>query len=109
MDEKSSQETREEWDRFAASFDDEPDHGLRDPIVRQQWTNFLRACLPETRSAVLDIGCGTGSLSVVLAELGHTVTGIDLSPAMISLARTKAEAREVRVEFQVMDAASPRL
>ncbi|MGB4872206.1 MAG: class I SAM-dependent methyltransferase, partial [Candidatus Promineifilaceae bacterium] len=43
-----------------------------------------------TEAAILDIGCGTGSLSAVLAGLGHQVTGIDLSPVMISIAQTKA-------------------
>jgi 2-polyprenyl-3-methyl-5-hydroxy-6-metoxy-1,4-benzoquinol methylase len=45
----------------------------------------------------------------VLAGLGHQVTGIDLSPAMISLARTKAANLGLQIEFQVMDAASPQL
>ncbi len=108
-DEKQLDESRQYWDNFARSFDDEPDHGLRDSIVREQWTNFLQASLPFTNATILDIGCGTGSLSVVLAGLGHTVTGIDLSPSMITLARTKATALRLQVEFHVMDAASPQL
>lgn len=108
-DEKRLDESRQYWDNFARSFDDESDHGLRDPVVREQWTNFLQASLPSTNATILDIGCGTGSLSVVLAGLGHTVTGIDLSPSMIALARTKATALGLQVEFHVMDAASPQL
>jgi 2-polyprenyl-3-methyl-5-hydroxy-6-metoxy-1,4-benzoquinol methylase len=45
----------------------------------------------------------------VIAKLGHRVTGIDLSPSMISLARTKAANRGVQVEFRVMNATSPEL
>ena len=97
------------WDKAAASFDEEPDHGLRDPVIREQWTDFLRASLPYTQATVLDMGCGTGSLSVVLAGLGHSVTGIDVSPAMISLARAKASALDLNIEFHEMDAASPEL
>lgn len=108
-DEKRLDESRQYWDNFAQSFDDEPDHGLRDPVVREQWTSFLQASLPFTNATILDIGCGTGSLSVVLAGLGHTVTGIDLSPSMIALARTKAAVLRLQVEFHVMDAASPQL
>ena len=108
-DEDRLDKSRQYWDNFARSFDDEPDHGLRDPVVREQWTNFLQASLPSTNATILDIGCGTGSLSVVLAGLGHTVTGIDLSPSMIALARTKATALGLQVEFHVMDAASPQL
>jgi ubiquinone/menaquinone biosynthesis C-methylase UbiE len=56
-----------------------------------------------------DIGCGAGSLSVVLAELGYKVTGIDLSPSMISRAHAKAATRGFQIELHVMDAAFPQL
>jgi 2-polyprenyl-3-methyl-5-hydroxy-6-metoxy-1,4-benzoquinol methylase len=102
-------EARQYWDNLAPSFDDEPDHGLRDPIVLQAWTELLRTWLPYTKATILDVGCGTGSLSVVLAELGNKVTGIDLSPSMISLARAKAATRGLQIEFHVMDAAFPQL
>lgn len=106
---KRLEDTRQYWDDAAASFDEEPDHGLRDPLILEHWTNFLQASLPSTATTILDIGCGTGSLSVVLAKLGHNVTGIDLSSAMIALARTKAERLGLEIEFHVMDAASPHL
>jgi 2-polyprenyl-3-methyl-5-hydroxy-6-metoxy-1,4-benzoquinol methylase len=108
-DERRRRETRQIWDEAAAAFDNEPDHGLRDPSVRGAWTKLLKAWLPTTRATLLDIGCGTGSLSVVLAELGHDVTGIDLSSVMISLAATKARAAGQLITFQVMDAAFPQL
>jgi len=107
--EKRLQESRRYWDNLAASFDDEPDHGLRDPMVLEAWTQLLKAWLPSTTGTILDIGCGTGSLSVVLAGLGYTVTGIDVSPSMISLAQTKAAANGHQIKFQVMDAAFPQL
>ena len=107
--EKSLQDSRQYWDNLASSFDEEPDHGLHDPVVRETWADFLRRSLPYTNATILDIGCGTGSLSVVLAELGHQVTGIDLSPSMISLARTKAATLGFQVAFHVMDAAWPQL
>lgn len=40
-------------------------------------------------SSVLDIGCGTGSLSILLAEQGHSVVGVDLSEKMLSVANSK--------------------
>lgn len=100
-------ETRQEWDQRAASFDDQPDHGLRDAGIRQSWTDLLNAWLPPAPVDMLDIGCGTGSLSVVLAELGHRVTAIDWSPAMITIARQKAQRQNARIDFQRMDAAFP--
>lgn len=97
------------WDQEAATFDEEPDHGLRDPLVRKAWTERLVHWLPPAPQSVLDIGCGTGSLSVVLASLGHHVLGVDWSPAMVAQAQAKARARGVQIEFRVMDATSPPL
>lgn len=97
-------DTRRLWDNEAATFDDEPDHGLRDPIIRKAWTDRFITWLPSTPSTALDVGCGTGSLSVLLASLGHEVTGVDLSPAMIAQAQAKATAAKRRIDFRIMDA-----
>ncbi len=103
------QTTRQLWDDAAATFDNEPDHGLRDPLVRKAWCEQLQQWLPPQPAAVLDIGCGTGSLSSLIAALGHQVTAIDLSPAMIAQAEAKARAAGQAVTFGVMDAAYPQL
>lgn len=95
------------WDAAADTFDDQPDHGLRDPRVLAAWTSLLGDWLPPGKSNVLDAGCGTGSLSLVLAGLGHQVCGIDLSPAMIARAQAKARAAGQQIDFQLMDAAAP--
>ncbi|MFF3207902.1 class I SAM-dependent methyltransferase [Streptomyces sp. NPDC002962] len=94
-----------DWDAAAAAFDEEPDHGLRDPGVRAAWALRLRAWLPERGCDLLDLGCGTGSLSLLAAEQGHRVTGVDLSPAMIDLARAKLAGRDA--VFLLGDAAAP--
>ncbi|MGI5291422.1 class I SAM-dependent methyltransferase [Nonomuraea polychroma] len=77
------------WDAAADSFDEEADHGLRDPGVRAAWADRLAAWLPESRADVLDLGCGTGSLSLLLAERGHRIVGVDLAPRMVARARAK--------------------
>ena len=51
-------------------------------------------------------GCGTGTLSLLLAEEGHAVTGVDFSPAMVERARAKAGHVAA---FHVGDAAEPPL
>jgi SAM-dependent methyltransferase len=94
------------WDAEAATFDDEPDHGLRDPAVREAWRSLLRDHLPEPPARVADLGCGTGSLSVLLADEGYTVDGVDFSPEMVDAAREKAAGRTA-VTFAVGDAARP--
>jgi SAM-dependent methyltransferase len=54
-------------------------------------------------SPVLDSGCGTGEHALLLADRGHEVVGVDLSEPAIERARARAEARGVRVDFQVGD------
>jgi SAM-dependent methyltransferase len=97
------------WDGQAATFDDDADHGLRDPQVRDAWRRLLLAHLPPAPAAIADIGCGTGSLSVLLAAEGYAVTGLDFAPAMIRAARAKARAANVGARFVLSDAAAPAL
>jgi SAM-dependent methyltransferase len=56
------------------------------------------------RGPVLDLGCGTGELSLFLARQGHDVLGIDLSPVAVRQAREKARWRRVDASFLVWDA-----
>lgn len=96
---------RRYWDEAADSFDDEPDHGLRDPQTRQAWLALLAGWLPEAGQAALDVGCGTGSLSALLASLGHHVTAVDSAPRMIARAQEKNARFGAQVQFSIMDAA----
>lgn len=101
-------EVEQFWSSSAATFDQEPDHGLTDPVVRTAWKRHLETWLPSQPGRIADLGCGTGSLSLLAAELGATVVGIDLSPAMIGVANDKAAAAgHDTVRFQVGDASDP--
>ena len=102
-----TQSPREFWDDEAERFDDEPDHGLRDPATRAAWLRLLRHHLPRPPADICDLGCGTGSLSLLLAAAGHRVHGLDFSPAMVAKARAKAAAADVDVELRVGDASAP--
>ncbi|HYE90444.1 MAG TPA: methyltransferase domain-containing protein [Terriglobales bacterium] len=54
---------------------------------------------------LLEIGCNVGQFTQALAERGYRVTGVDLSPTVVDVARQRArEARLDGVEFQVADA-----
>lgn len=100
-------ETRRFWDEQASTFDEEADHGLRDDDVRKAWTALLLPLLPSAPASVVDLGCGTGTLSVLLATAGHVVRGLDLSPRMIDEAQEKALQAGVTVAFVEGDAADP--
>lgn len=93
------------WDEAADSFDDEPDHGLRDPTVRAAWRELLISVLPPSPARVADLGCGTGTLTRLLVDSGFAVDALDFSPVMLEHARRKVpEAR-----FVLADASNPPL
>jgi SAM-dependent methyltransferase len=96
------------WDAEAEAFDEAADHGLRDPGVRAAWRSLLVSLVPAPPARVVDLGCGTGTLSLLLADEGHAVDGVDFSPAMVTRARAKGEGRR-DVRFVVGDAAAPAL
>jgi SAM-dependent methyltransferase len=96
---------REIWDREAASFDVEPDHGLTDPRTRAAWRDLLLEVLPTAPARVADLGCGTGTLTRLLIDAAYAVDGLDLSPEMIKRARAKVP----ETTFTVGDAADPPL
>ena len=71
--------TQDEWDTTAATFDDEPDHGLTAPATRSAWRDLLVSVLPAAPARVADLGCGTGTLTRLLTDQGYIVDGLELS------------------------------
>ncbi len=54
--------------------------------------------------AVLDAGCGTGEHALHVASLGLSVLGVDVAETALAIARAKARARGIEVEFIAADA-----
>src|SRR6478736_10510986 len=54
--------------------------------------------------AVLDAGCGTGENALHVASLGLRVLGVDVAETAVAIARDKAHARGIEVEFAAADA-----
>ena len=65
--------------------------------------DFVSAILEEHSpfrvETVLDVGCGTGNHAVLLAKRGYSVTGVDRSPSMLRLGKSKANQAGVKVDF----------
>ncbi|MEW5717009.1 MAG: class I SAM-dependent methyltransferase [Chloroflexota bacterium] len=55
------------------------------------------------RGRALDLGCGTGTNAIYLAQRGFAVVGVDFSSKAIATARAKARRADVAVEFRVAD------
>jgi 2-polyprenyl-3-methyl-5-hydroxy-6-metoxy-1,4-benzoquinol methylase len=55
---------------------------------------------------ILELGCGDGALSCLLAAQGFDVMGVDISPGMIAEAKRRAERESVAVNFEVADSDS---
>lgn len=74
----------------------------------EQWLAELDRYLPRGRKLdILGIGTGTGFFAFLLAERGHHVTGIDLTPDMIREAKKTAERIGISPDFYSMDGEAP--
>jgi SAM-dependent methyltransferase len=60
---------------------------------------FWKHIADEHGDPILELGCGTGRISIELAMAGHEVSGLDNAPAMFEHARQKADSRNIGVEF----------
>lgn len=85
------------YERFAYIYDE-----LMQDVPYDQWVELVdekRDKYGITGRKLLDLGCGTGELSVRLAKDGYDVTGVDLSSDMLAMAQTKASANGVVIGF----------
>jgi ubiquinone/menaquinone biosynthesis C-methylase UbiE len=95
---------RTHWNGRAKNFDNERGHGVHSDEQHRAWLTLLaRIAGPEPLN-VLDVGCGTGVLSLMLDELGHSVTGIDVAAGMLEQAQRKAADAGARISFRIGNA-----
>ncbi|OCA91177.1 methyltransferase [Bacillus sp. FJAT-27225] len=90
------------YGRFAYYYD-----ALMEDAPYSRWAEFAIKAIgfygPKQERTLLDLGCGTGELSIRFAKDGFSVTGVDLSPEMLSVASSKAEEERVRIRFFEQD------
>ena len=71
------------------------------------WMVYLKQILKardKSANRVLDLACGTGIVSELLARTGAEVVGIDISPEMIEQAKRKAVKHGLAIRYEVQDA-----
>jgi SAM-dependent methyltransferase len=74
------------------------DDSLKDTSLLTVDCHFVQHHCPLP-GRLLDLGCGTGRLSIAMAQRGCTVVGVDLSSAMLRIAASKAAAANIRVDL----------
>jgi SAM-dependent methyltransferase len=68
-----------------------------------QLDSIIRECIGGEAQSILDAACGIGTQSIGLSRLGYQVTGSDLSPAEVEVARREAAEHGVYIPFSVAD------
>lgn len=77
-------------------------------VPYRRWVDYIEEilrrinCRPET---ILDIACGTGTVDEILTERGYKVTGVDIAPGMIEVAKRKTVMNCSAIPYYVQDAA----
>jgi SAM-dependent methyltransferase len=95
------------WNGRAGPYDRHPLSRVHARQARSAWEAILTEALPAPPVDVLDVGTGTGFLALVMAGLGHRVTGIDLATDMLAVAREKAVGLATPPVLRAGDAVDP--
>ncbi len=86
------------YETFAKIYDEVMDENLY-----LDWLDFTCRHLKKEQQELLELACGTGILSVELANLGFNVTGLDLSEDMVKLAKERVESDDEGLTFVTGD------
>lgn len=77
-----------------------------DDVPYEEWFRYLKGLLEEygvRDGLVLDLGCGTGNMTELLAGNGYDMIGIDLSEEMLEIATKKKEASALDILYLQQD------
>jgi SAM-dependent methyltransferase len=95
--------SRVAWDARSERWDARAEANALAPDRAVELNRISDALRLQPGSRVLDAGCGSGQLAIALVERGMTVTGVDLSPAMIRRANAHAMERGALIEWRTGD------
>lgn len=79
-----SSAAEEQFNKFARFYDDDYRHYQDD-------FDLICAIADDCGDPILELGCGTGRVLLPLAERGHSVSGIDISPNLLTVAQGKID------------------
>ena len=102
----------QEWyqeDDIAEAYDDKRFSGGGRYIDRREKEAVLDALAPVDGKRILEVACGTGRFTVMLAERGADIVGMDISEAMLEQGRAKARAAGVEETLSFLQGDAGRL
>lgn len=97
------EEIRDYWSRRSETFDRAFGHRIAPGPEAAAWAEPMRDHLGPDPLRVLELACGTGEVTRLVHDLGHDVTALDFSEAMLAVARAK-HAGKPRLRFLLADA-----
>jgi len=77
--------------------------GVRNLIYRHFERQRSDGLLPGPGAKLIDLGCGEGVNTVHFAQFGFRVTGVDISPTAIDMARRLANKERLKIDFHIAD------
>ena len=99
---------RKYWNSRAGDYSKETGHGFNSAEEYGLWSEVVCRNLPSTcGKKALDLGTGPGYMAMLLCKLGYQATGLDMSEAMLELARERSEKLGMELEFKQGDVESP--
>ncbi|WP_323039675.1 class I SAM-dependent methyltransferase [Gemmobacter sp.] len=98
-----AEEIRAYWSDRAGTFDRSFAHAIAPGTEFDGWCAALARHLPPAPADILELGCGTGEITRVLAALGHGVRALDFCEPMLARARAK-HAGNAMVSLGLADA-----
>ncbi|HEV7317622.1 MAG TPA: methyltransferase domain-containing protein [Ensifer sp.] len=96
-------EIRDYWSKRSETFDLAFGHRIPPGPEFDAWQQPVRDFLGAEPLRVLELACGTGEVTRLIHDLGHDVTALDFSEAMLAVARKK-HAGKPRLRFLLADA-----
>ena len=89
------------YDRESAAWERRRDEPAHRELVDRTADELANVVAPP--GPVVDLGCGPGAHALALARRGYDVVGVDGSPRMVEVARTRAARHEIDATFDVHD------